>query len=277
MYFDFNELTKFTLGSDGRTVQCVAQFLKPVHIVMMSILHHYTDCSATFLYHADYAKVMRFDDPLEIDTVDGSNHSKAIKLKNKFDNDKQVKKIMTILEGNNYLDNETNSILELVISEVFQNFYAHADTDKPPICCVQDWSTSDFMEISIADNGIGIGNALGAALKNYSDNSNPCRIACDLGVSSCLYGKGKLGTSHSGYGLYYTKRFIEENKGILFLFSGNTCYINKDGVENDRTLPYSWKGTVIRLIINKKYTLPSKYFFEKIGKEIDGDDYEEFF
>ena len=246
MYFDFSDLKEFSFRSDGSTVQCVAGFLKPVHIVMMSILYNYTDCTVEFQNCDDYAQVMRFNDPLEIDTVDGTNHSKAIKLKNQFDNDGQVKKIMNILYENDYLDSDTNDILQIVIAEIFQNFYAHADVEEPPICCVQDWPSSEFLEIAIADNGIGINNALKDYLKDYPINTNPCRMACNLGVSSCLEGKGKLGTGHSGYGLYCTKRFIEENEGVLFLFSGDKCYINKNGAERDEILPYSWSGTVAR-------------------------------
>jgi hypothetical protein len=259
MYFDYRDLIEFEIDHDKEIVQCVAGYLKPVHLVMMSIIHNYTEYSAFFLNQAGYAEAMRFNAPLEIDTIDGTNHSKAIKLKNQFDNDKQVKKITSILQVNHYLDSETIDVLQLVISEIFQNFYAHADIDQPPICCVQDWSSSDYMEISIADNGIGINNALSSVLENHPPCTNPCRIACDLGVTSCLHGKGKLGTSHSGYGLYYTKRFIEENTGILFLFSGDTCYINKNGTEYDRILPYSWQGTVIRLTRQKIKGLLEKH------------------
>ncbi|WP_446008560.1 hypothetical protein [Candidatus Electrothrix sp.] len=207
MYFDYSDLVQFRLNKKEKTIQCTSSFLKPVHIVMMSILHNYTDYTVGFQYHADYAEAMRFDDPLEVDTVDGSYHRKAIKLQDQFVDDSQMKKIMDILYDNNYLDYGTNDILQLVIAEIFQNFYAHADVEEPPICCVQDWPSSDFLEISLADNGIGINNALRDYLRDYPDSINPCRMACNLGVSSCLEGKGKLGTNHSGYGLYYTKRF----------------------------------------------------------------------
>jgi len=209
MNFSSKDLNEFRL--DGTNLVCTTKFVKPVHIVMMSAIYNYTNKSATFSNSRslEYANNMRFKNPLEIDTIDGGNHSKAIKLRNQFDDDSQVNKVMNILYSNNYLDDETNDVLKIILAEIFQNFYAHADFKHPPICCVQDWQSSNFMEISIADRGIGINNSLEEVLNEYPVDTNPCRIACDSGVSCSLDKESKIGTKHSGYGLFFTKRFIE--------------------------------------------------------------------
>ncbi len=277
MKFSFDDLTEFNF--DYKKIVCTTGFVKPVHIVMMSAVHNYTQKKASFKYShpSDYANNMRYLNPLDIDTVDGTNHSKAIKLKNQFDDDKQVEKVINIFKGNDYLDDETNDVLSIILSEIFQNFYAHADYDQPPICCVQDWKTSNHIEISIADKGIGIHESLKKILEEYPEKTNPCRIACISGVSCSLDKESKIGTKHSGFGLYFTKRFIEENRGALYLFSGDNCYINQPSGEFDKKLPYHWIGTVIRLVINKNVCVPSEKFFKKIAQEQVGDNYDEFF
>lgn len=277
MQFSSRDLKEFKI--DKENLICTTNFVKPVHVVMMSAIHNYTDREANFSNHRslEYANNMRFKNPLEIDTIDGQNHSKAIKLKDIFDHDLQVTKIMNIFNNNNYLDPETNDVLSIILAEIFQNFYAHADFKEPPICCVQDWSTSKFIEIAIADRGIGIDESLKDILNDYPDDTNPCRIACISGVSCSLDKESCIGTKHSGYGLYFTKRFIEENKGGLYLFAKDQCYVNIPKGEFDRKLPYRWNGTVIRLIINKNICVPSEDFFRTVAREQEGDDYDEFF
>ena len=277
MNFNINDLKEFTLSEEE--VVCTTSFVKPIHIVLASNIKLYSDKKFRFKYQTplEYAINMRYHNPLEIDTIDGANHSKAIKLQDTFDDDQQVTKVMNILKNNNYLDNETINTLQMIIAEIFQNFYAHADFDKPPICCVQDWPASNFIEIAIADKGIGIARSLEKVLENYPAGTNPCNIACQNGVSSKLHETGRLGTNHSGYGLFYTKRFIEENNGMLYLMSLDNCYVIKNGMEYDEKLPYKWVGTAIRLIINKSKTVNGEEFCKGLAKEQDGEDYEDFF
>jgi anti-sigma regulatory factor (Ser/Thr protein kinase) len=277
MRFGISDLNEFII-KDKKLI-CTTNFVKPVHIVMMSSIHNYTNRSAIFYFQKanEYAQNMSFRTPLEINTVDGEHHSKAIKLENQFDNDSQVDKVMNIFTSNNYLDYETNDVLSIILAEIFQNFYAHARFDEPPICCVQDWSTSDYIEIAIADRGIGIDKSLEEVLQDYPQETNPCRIACDSGISCSLDKESSIGTKHSGYGLFFTKRFIEENQGHLYLISGKHCYINRPNGEFDEKLDYKWKGTVVRLIINKNKCVPSEEFFKTISREQEGEDYDEFF
>ncbi|MFA7611661.1 MAG: ATP-binding protein [Sulfurimonas sp.] len=277
MTFSSEDLNEFKIKDND--LVCTTNFVKPVHVVMMSAIHSYSGRSATFSKSrsAEYAYNMFYHKPLDIDTIDGLNHSKAIKLRNQFDDDSQVIKIMNIFEQNNYLDAETNDVLQIILAEIFQNFYAHADYEQPPICCVQDWKTSDFIEIAIADKGIGINQSLKEVLKDYPESTNACRIACDNGISCSLNKESKIGTKHSGYGLYFTKRFIEENEGGLYLFSKDSCYVNIPTGESDVILPYQWVGTVIRLVINKNKCVHSETFFKAISREQEGDSYDEFF
>lgn len=277
MKFSLQDLKEFKL-TDTQLI-CTTKFVKPVHIVMAATVQNYTQRSVGFTHTEQlmYANNMRYHDPLDVDTIDGGNHSKAIKLRNQFDDDQQVTKIINIFKNNNYLDDETNSVLSIILGEIFQNFYAHSDCAQPPICCVQDWKKSPYIEIAIADKGIGINKSLKDILKEHSDDTNPCRLACENGISSKLDKESRIGTKHSGYGLYYTKRFIEENKGGLFLFSSNQCYINIPSGEFDEKLPYKWRGTVVRLVINKHQIVESEKFFRLVCKEQEGEDYDDFF
>jgi len=277
MRFGINDLKEFIMNDDN--VICTTSFVKPVHIVMMSSIYNYTNYSTSFNSQKtnEYAQNMSFETPLKINTIDGEHHSKAIKLENQFDNDSQVDKVMNIFKSNNYLDSETNDVLSIILAEIFQNFYAHAEFEKPPICCVQDWSTSDYIEISIADRGIGINNSLKEIMEKYPNDTNPCRIACDSGISCSLNKESRIGTKHGGYGLFFTKRFIEANQGHLYLISGEDGYINNPKGEFDEKLDYAWQGTIVRLVINKNKCVPSEEFFQTVSREQEGDDYDEFF
>jgi len=279
MNFNINDLKEFEIDSKTNNLVCTTTFVKPIHIVMMASIENYTNRNTSFINEQalQYAINMNFKKPLEIDTVDGLNHSKAIKLRNQFDDDKQVNKIMDIFHNNNYLDKDTNEVVSIILAEIFQNFYAHANHNEAPICCVQDWSRSDYIEIAIADRGIGIRESLKDILKEYPKETNSCKIACINGVSCSLNKESSIGTKHSGYGLYFTKRFIEENKGYLYLASYNDCYELTPLNEIEHKLELGWKGTVIRLIIDKTNFLNCESFFQKITKEQEGDDYDEFF
>lgn len=277
MRFSIEDLEEFEVSKEE--VVCITTFVKPIHIVMASNIKLYTSKNFRFKYlkPLEYANNMLYYSPLEIDTVDGLNHSKAIKLKDIFTDDRQVEKVINILKDNNYLDDETRSTLEVILAEIFQNFYAHAEYDKPPICCVQDWKTSNYLEISMADKGIGIRESLKTVLEDYPEETNPCQIACENGISSKLNIVGTLGTKHSGYGLFYTKRFIEENKGKLYLLSEDKCYEVDSNEEKSYTLNYRWKGTAIRLIINKSVPIDCTNFYQQITLEQGDGDYEDFF
>lgn len=270
MYLQCNEFQDFTYDEETDTLNFTPSFVRPMHIVMAAALYNYTDRNVEFKKNSDYAEVMKYKNPLEVDTYDGLHHSKAIKLKSSYDNDMQVSKVMQIFKDNGILNDSTIEALNLIIAELFSNFYDHAESEQPPICCVQDWDNG-YAEISIADKGIGIEKSLKEILKDYPSISNPCRLACMNDVSS------KYGKNHSGYGLFFTKRFIEENNGKLFLISGKNCYSINHQTEDDHEFPVGWKGTLIRLIINKNCSINAEELYEKIAREQMGDDYDEFF
>jgi anti-sigma regulatory factor (Ser/Thr protein kinase) len=261
---DFKELR---VNSAKKSVIFTTDFIRPIHIVLASNACVYGNFEVSFTKHHDYAINMNYHHPSDIDTIDGMHHSKAIKLKSKFDNDEQVAKILDIISYNSYLDDDTISTLSTIIAELFQNFYSHAEYDKPPICCVQSWKNG-YLEIAIADKGIGIEKSLKDILLDYPGEDH-CELACRNGISS------KLGKNHSGYGLFFTKRFIEENYGKMFLMSGSSCYsVSKYTSKVDR-LPYIWNGTAIRLIINKSKSINAEEFFKTMTMEQG--DYDEYF
>jgi len=248
-------------------------FVKPIHIVISSILYHYYNWDIIFSNEEFriYAENMSYKNPIEIDTIDGTYHSKAIKLKEHGSNTKQIEKAMTIIKNVSNFTDFTLSSIETILTEIFDNFYDHAETNKPPICCIQSWETSDFLEIAIADTGIGIPNSLKHILLTEYPNENPCKVACLPEVSS------KKEQNHGGFGLFYTKEFIKENLGKMHLISENFCYIIDDSKEIELKNPsYKWKGTIIRLIINKNIEVNSEYFFKNMPPFLEEEDNELF-
>ena len=223
--------------------------------------------NVVFLESAEYAKNMRYENPLQEHETNGNKeHQKAFFLnsdENSIENSK-VKNICDMLKIHCFFDDELIKIIEIILSEIFDNFYAHANTKTPPICCVQNWLTSKYIEIALADIGIGIRNSL----KNTYDleNINACELACGNGISS------KIDENHSGYGLFFTKRFIQENNGTMSLNSQGDFYIVSSKAEYASKAKRSLLGTCISLVINKEVSVNCEDFFQKITKEQCGEE-----
>jgi anti-sigma regulatory factor (Ser/Thr protein kinase) len=272
MRFDCKEdLEKNIIIDKNRKTIEIKGFVKPVHIVIASTAYNYFNWKIKFenSKFQQYAENMAYKNPLSIDNSDGKSHSKAIKLKEKNKNVEQVSTILRIIKDTSALSEITLSTFEVILAEIFDNFYDHAQVNFPPICCVQEWKNSNYIEIAICDVGIGIENSLSKVLKEFP-NENPCKVACLPEVSS------KKEKGHGGFGLYYTKEFMIENKGIFQLISGKFCYTINKGIEKTyKNKKYSWKGTIIRLILNKNIEVEPEKFFS--GMPPKGETDEELF
>lgn len=261
MRFNYQEdlIENVTFDFTNKTLT-INGYIKPVHIVIASIMYNYANWDVNFDEEFEqYAEIMNYKNPFEIDTIDGAYHSKAIKLREHGLNLSQIQKIIQIIKNVSNFNDSSLSSIETILTEIFDNFYDHAEANYPPICCVQEWRTSDFLEISIADTGIGIPHSLYHILFTQFPNENPCKVACLPEISS------KKEQNHGGFGLYYTKEFIKENNGKMHLISGKFCYIidgeKEEELENHS---YQWNGTIIRLIINKNKEVNAEKFFNEM-------------
>lgn len=178
--------------------------------------------------------------------------------------------IMKILIDNG-VNNDMLTVLNYCLWEVLDNTLNHAGEGftygaGSGFVCAQYFPQKHEVRIMIADNGIGIHQALtthpNSKYKGYSEPE---------AVLHCI-DKGVTNSEGMGFGLWATSEMMSENGGELIIHSGNhqlSC--NSEKTVNE-TL--KWKGTYTYLRINTNVSVNHKVIFGE-SSTID-DDFDEF-
>jgi len=142
--------------------------------------------------------------------------------------------------------------LTYTLREIMRNAVEHSETDSFQYCG-QYWPNTNTVQIAILDNGVGVRKGL--------SNNPKLRILSDdhaLRLSTLPGITGKPDRSkiedyddwaNSGYGLYLTKRLCTKG-GSFFICSGNKGLYSKAN-DNDKYLSSNFKGTALRMILDK--------------------------
>ena len=149
-----------------------------------------------------------------------------------------------------YGRNTASKIATTCIGELLTNFWAHATIDSGTVMVAM--GNKYFIEICIADNGLGIVSTLAKADAKYSKMSFSVVLekALEKGVTS------KPKTSHMGLGLFLIKEIVKANNGRMLIFTeGVYADIRPKKVHIGPT--GYWKGTIvyIRLDFSKPTSL----------------------
>lgn len=131
--------------------------------------------------------------------------------------------------------------------EIFENALEHSYTERGVFACGQYYPHKNRLDFSIADVGIGIARNV---LRNMSLNmTDQEAIHWALGGNT-----SRRGNRPGGLGLKLIQEFVKLNGGRLVVVS-NTAYYEKGsaGVE-ERTLPYTFPGTVMTIELNTEDT-----------------------
>ncbi|MGF7396180.1 ATP-binding protein [Thermoanaerobacterium thermosaccharolyticum] len=143
------------------------------------------------------------------------------------------------------------------ISEVIENIFHHSESPVNGFVCAQVYPQQKEFEIGIVDCGIGIKNSLS---KKYNDIENCIQAiekALELNVTC------KVDRSNAGEGLYFTKKFIEENGGELAIYSGNGEYIYNNGLTRKSMDDNYYQGTIVHMKFDLNKYVDIKSIFDR--------------
>ena len=142
------------------------------------------------------------------------------------------------------LQGQLISVIKYLISEAFDNIIEHAESCNGWIM-VQNYSQKGYLDVCIADNGLGI---FGAYKKAGTAGIDSYAVAIERAINGQ---STKQITETRGYGIDTSRRMLVEGlSGKYFLFSGNSFYIYTNETEQILNLRrYGWNGTMLALQI----------------------------
>lgn len=153
-----------------------------------------------------------------------------------------------VVSANTMLHRSASNMLNLAVTEVIDNVVQHSFAASPGMACAQYYAKQGFVELCVADSGIGIPTSM-ADNPDYS-SMNDCErmLAAFEAEKGQWVGRPVTGDNQvgRGLGLSYPARLAERLGGHLWAISGNTAiHIHKEGREPVEGLFYP--GTVIVL------------------------------
>ena len=157
------------------------------------------------------------------------------------------------------LKGEIKNAVSYLIDESVVNIVDHSLADRGFIFA-QYYPTKNFMDVCIADGGIGVLNSYINNRFEGISNSPDAIISAVNGQSTKDDGKGR------GYGIRTSKEMLVNGlKGKYFLLTGNGFIVKNSLREEIISLPESksWNGTIISLripILNNSEFIASDYY-----------------
>ena len=153
--------------------------------------------------------------------------------------------------------------IKYVVSELVRNVFEHSKSNDGAIVTAQYYKKSNTIRIGVADNGIGIGNAIKKSY-NIESDTDAIKLALTPGITGTTTKTG--GTElNAGAGLFFIKSIAKVNRDYFLIYSGNAMYKLlrtpsknrtitlysdpfKDKCSKKTNLPY-WQGTAVGIDI----------------------------
>ncbi len=190
-------------------------------------------------------------------------------ITNRFNKEATVKEITSIFEEHAGHINDTEPF-KVLLSELCENVLAHSESTSPGYVCARviESDHRDKVEIAIADTGIGI-------LESFLQGTNPHArerikngaLSIDIAVEGLASSKprAKPGDLYSyyGYGLFITRRLVEENRGQLTIMSGTELLKINWNESIHQTLAQEWHGTFVGIVLDLANPLPLEEIYEE--------------
>jgi len=133
--------------------------------------------------------------------------------------------------------------LTMAINEVMTNAFDHSESAKGCYVCAQAYP--NLIRLCVADFGVGIYAKLAPKYSQLQDSYGAIKLAVKEGITTRQSG---------GFGLWHIQRFIEVNKGLMSILSGDGKAVWDYGGPRARlrkqTMPLPFGGTIINLEIN---------------------------
>lgn len=192
-------------------------------------------------------------------------------ITNQFSKEATVNDIVALFDEYSGHVKDVNPF-KVMVSELCENVLAHSESTSPGYVCARVLENSGKAEITICDSGVGIYQSYMAGTNEdikgrILKGASALDLALDgLNSSKPITPAGSL-RSYYGFGLLVTRRLIEENRGQLFLLSGNEG-LNVDRYARHRTvLKHPFQGTFIGIVLDLNNPLPLEEIYDKATKE----------
>jgi anti-sigma regulatory factor (Ser/Thr protein kinase) len=159
-------------------------------------------------------------------------------------------KILEVFSASIHMSDGVQGSLKMALNELMTNAFDHSESARGCYVCAQTYKQAKTIRLCIADFGIGILASL-KKVEPYGEltqDDEAIKLSVKEGVTSRI---GRV----AGYGLTHINRFIDVNKGIMHIISGNgKVNWNYTGVKKrkneNQTMHYPFQGTIINLTIN---------------------------
>ncbi len=195
-------------------------------------------------------------------------------ITNQFSKEATVNEIVALFDEYSGHVEDVNPF-KVMVSELCENVLAHSESSSPGYVCARVLENSGKAEITICDSGVGIYQSYMAGTNEdiksrILKGASALDLALDgLNSSKPITPSGGL-RSYYGFGLLVTRRLIEENRGQLFLLSGNEG-LNVDRYDRHRTtLKHSFQGTFIGIVLDLNNPLPLEEIYDKAAEQYVG-------
>lgn len=140
------------------------------------------------------------------------------------------------------VDDSVVGALDWSLAEIIDNVFNHSKTRIDGFVTAQYFPSRNRIDFAVIDGGIGIPRRLRSrAIYNHFSACEALEHAVEQDVTVDP-------ENNKGAGLYYTKRIIEENRGILRINSDKAELLVNGKHKNVGEAP-KWSGTVVQLRI----------------------------
>jgi hypothetical protein len=161
------------------------------------------------------------------------------------------------------------------LSELCENVLSHSELTSPGYICARVLEHINKCEIAIADTGIGMDQSFKrgtnrAAIERIAKGESAATIAIE-GLSSSKPEPGPgIFRTYFGFGLFITRRLIEENRGRLTILSGHDEVTIERYTKTRHRLKHPWNGTFIGLVLDLANPLPLEQVYAEATSMIVG-------
>lgn len=220
-----------------------------------------------YLQRIDFFKYFKLDVP-ERFTRHGSN--RFVEIKEILDGDQNnvneiASKFREVIVTQSRLDTSVVSAVDKSFGEIMDNVQTHSRTPMPGIAVSQYYPSEHYIEICVADAGIGIPESLrmNSAYKEMTNRDLLIR-AFDFGIGENVYGANQCDEGYGcGFGLAFASKLTQASKGELWAISINDAiHIDENGIADIKGCWFP--GTLICMRI------PSNTVLSEEDLDLDG-------
>lgn len=172
----------------------------------------------------------------------------------------------TVQEVTSILEDQLGSSRDLkpfstLLSEVCENALTHSEFASPGYVSARVMEHDGTLELAVCDSGIGFRSSYLAGTneelkERIRRGANPIEIAVQGLNSSKPTRMPGSNVSYYGFGLYITRRLVEENRGRLMIVSGKDVLNIERGTQRHYEAKSEFHGTFVCMVLDLSSPLP---------------------